>query len=530
MNEASKRKDWIKNIAIIFLIIMLVLTFFSNTIMNYSLPEVAAQYAMSGQITNKVRGTGVVQSTDPYTVEFNQSRKIESVAVYVGQTVEKGDVLYYLEAGESAELKEAEKTLNALKAAYDKALITGQISSSVAGEVENGTVQSTEEKQKAIESAKSKITKAEKNIASYEKSIATIEADIAAWNVSTELELKKNLQAAQDELSTWRAQKNYTEAMVSNAQSKVNACQNPVPGDAEYDAAVAELNNAIAADNTATTKIAVCENKISDYQKQISGAVANLESEKEKYQKKLASAQSTLASAQQSLNALLDKYNTQYDLQDKLNEIEEQEKLVEKLRGEEVSSEITAPVSGVVLSLGFVAGETIPAGSQVSSIQISGKGYTLEMTVTAQQAALLSIGDEAEVSNSWWYSDIHARVSAIKPDPSNPSKSKIVVFEVMGDASNGQSLSLIVGKRTASYDCIVPTSAIREDNNGKFIYRVTSKSTPLGVRYYAERVDVTVLAEDDTTSAISGDLSSWEYIITTSAKPVEDGQQIRLKD
>ena len=45
MNEnVSKRRDWIKNVAIIFLTVMLVLTFFSNTIMNYSLPEVATQY------------------------------------------------------------------------------------------------------------------------------------------------------------------------------------------------------------------------------------------------------------------------------------------------------------------------------------------------------------------------------------------------------------------------------------------------------------------------------------------------------
>lgn len=39
MNEnTKKRREWIKNAAIVFLVIMLILTFFSNTIMNYSLP------------------------------------------------------------------------------------------------------------------------------------------------------------------------------------------------------------------------------------------------------------------------------------------------------------------------------------------------------------------------------------------------------------------------------------------------------------------------------------------------------------
>ena len=42
MNEnGSKKREWVKTAAIIFLTVMLILTFFSNTFMNYSLPEVA---------------------------------------------------------------------------------------------------------------------------------------------------------------------------------------------------------------------------------------------------------------------------------------------------------------------------------------------------------------------------------------------------------------------------------------------------------------------------------------------------------
>ena len=61
MNEnTTKRREWVKNAAIIFLSVLLVLTFFSNTIMNYSLPEVATQYVQSSSITAKVRGTGTI--------------------------------------------------------------------------------------------------------------------------------------------------------------------------------------------------------------------------------------------------------------------------------------------------------------------------------------------------------------------------------------------------------------------------------------------------------------------------------------
>ena len=87
MNEntnPAKRREWVKNAAIIFLSIMLVLTFFSNTIMNYSLPEVATEYVQSGTITEKVRGTGTITASDPYNVSISESRVISSVAVKAG--------------------------------------------------------------------------------------------------------------------------------------------------------------------------------------------------------------------------------------------------------------------------------------------------------------------------------------------------------------------------------------------------------------------------------------------------------------
>ena len=59
--NSNKRKDGIKKAAIIFLVVLLILTFFSNTILNYSLPQVVVQYITSGSITQKVRATGTVE-------------------------------------------------------------------------------------------------------------------------------------------------------------------------------------------------------------------------------------------------------------------------------------------------------------------------------------------------------------------------------------------------------------------------------------------------------------------------------------
>lgn len=142
MNEknAGKRREWVKNVAIIFLVILLILTFFSNTIMNYSLPEVATQYVQRGSITAKVRGTGNIEATDPYNVMVKESRVIASVAVKQGDQVEKDQVLYYLEETEIDELTKAEAELEDLKLSYMKGLFGSNVSPEVISKVANGNV------------------------------------------------------------------------------------------------------------------------------------------------------------------------------------------------------------------------------------------------------------------------------------------------------------------------------------------------------------------------------------------------------
>ena len=108
MDTNVKRREWVKTAAIIFLAVLLVLTFFSNTIMNASLPEVATQQVTQGTINAKIRASGTITANETYNVKLAQSRKIESVKCKVGQAVNAGDVLFVLEAQESDELKAGE--------------------------------------------------------------------------------------------------------------------------------------------------------------------------------------------------------------------------------------------------------------------------------------------------------------------------------------------------------------------------------------------------------------------------------------
>ena len=96
---------------------------------------------------------------------------------------------------------------------------------------------------------------------------------------------------------------------------------------------------------------------------------------------------------------------------------------------------------------------------------------------------------EPDYPSRWWGSDTVVTVTGIRSDPQSAGKSKIIVCSVEGDVTVGQSLSIVLGERGASYDIVIPNSAIREDSNGKFILVVESKSSPLGNRYIATRAD-----------------------------------------
>lgn len=170
------------------------------------------------------------------------------------------------------------------------------------------------------------------------------------------------------------------------------------------------------------------------------------------------------------------------------------------------------------------------AGEAVAVIQPEGKGHTLSFSVSKKQAASLKVGDKGEVSNGWYYSDVVATLLSIKPDTTDPANSKKLTFNLEGDVIAGQSLTLSVGQRSSNYDYTVPNNAIREDKNGKYILVLEQKPSPLGNRYYAVRRDVEVLASDDRRSAITGDVYAYEFVVTTSTKPIEEGQQVRLID
>ena len=586
----ANRKDKIKNITIIFLLIMLVLTFFSNTIMNYSLVEVSTQMVTSGSLTTKVRGSGTVEASETYSVTIDETRKIATVNVKKDAEVTTGDLLFTLEDSDSDELSTAKKNLNDAQAAYESAVLAAGITVAERQSIENGKGSTLTEKQNAIAGAKQKVKDAQAAVDAAQANVDKIKAQIDAignTTVDTTAEEKAVLDAervssdAQDKLSA--AEEVYTPAKAAydSAVSDLTAAQAAYDGtEVDYKTAETAWKNATdendkkakeEAKNAAESAMNKAKRQLANCQKTVDTCKASLESVSGTYEtaknnasnsktalnnanynlsvKKLtgsetaeannlqaqlnqattalSAANTALTNATGNSEKVTEKINGEVTIASAYKNVVELQEEVAKLQEKSIGTEITAPISGTVTDIAVTAGTTVNANDVMMTIQPENKAYTLQFSVTENQAKRIRVGDSAEVLNNWNGNDITATVTNIHKDPQNRSSS-IVVCDVKGDVSVGDSYTLSIGQQSSNYDNIVPTSAIREDSNGSFLLIIESKSTPLGNRYYARRVDVEVITSDDKQSAVTGALEGYEYVITTTTKPVEENQQVRL--
>ena len=566
MTEGRRRKkrgrrDWVKNAIIAFLAVLLVLTFFSNTIMNYSLPEVAAQYPQSTTLTTKIRGTGTVEAAQSYNVTVQETRTVATVNVKKGDTIAAGDTLLTLDATESQELQDARSNLASLQLEYEKmqlpkseegaaaqALTLSQAQAAVSRaetELANARQYESDLKwyqdqvnsaQSAVNSATQKKESAENQSTALEKQISSIENSnleyVRAKNDTEEKKERYQLKygesgggedsaeysdfvAAQDE-----EQRIYDEQI---APQTTSLYQQKAAADQTASDAANELASAEPKLNSAKSALDSFTSSHSD-----ATSVAAAETALQTAKDALAAAQAT-ATDTENTNTYNESVN-QLELEAKAQEVKDAEDKVKALEEKTSAASIKSRYAGVVTEVNVAAGDTTSADTPLMVVELTEKGYTLKATVKKEQARTLKEGLQAEITNLW-DSGITMTLTSITADKNDPANSRVLTFSVTGDdVSVGQSLSFSVGDKNASYDLVIPSAAIHTDANGSFVYVVQVKSSPLGNRYSVKKKTVSVVASDDSNSAVSGELEAQDFVITTATVPLEVGTQVRMAE
>lgn len=562
MEQESSRKKIIKKAAVIFLAALLVLTFFSNTIMNYSLPEVATEPVTTGTVSSKVRGQGAVETNSDYEVTVSGSRIVKEVKVEAGDTVKEGDVLFTFEEGENTELKEAEENLNQMETDYAKSLLktlpdytTDNMDIENAKEELEAAVKAKEKAvsdDKALTAAKKAAAQTQKKVDAQQKKVDTLQEKFDAYGEvgsyetaqaqvdadTKELEaLKTELSDLKEDLADAKAEGEDTKSLDRAIRDKELQISNKEMDIKNGKAAAEALKTVSSSYSQTKSDLDAASKELAALQKTL--AEQNAKVEELSALPTLESAKADVKAKQEALDRLLIALNNRkqedsltqqaesIDMKAAQEKIEEQRKKVEKIKNSSDLKEVKAKEDGVISSIDVKAGDSVSADTPIARIQLLESGYIVKFSVTKQQARLIKVGNEATVENVW-DDGVTASVKSIKADPENPNQNMIVTFEVKGDVNAGQNLSLSVGEKSNRYDAVVPNSAIKEDSKGKFVLVVKVKGTPLGNRYTVKRADVEVLASDDTSSGVSGGVYEYDNVATNSSKPLEEGMQVRL--
>lgn len=647
MDNSVKKREWVKTAAIIFLAILLVLTFFSRTIMNASLPEVAAQQVSSGAINARIRGTAAVEANEVYNVTIKQTRKVASVMATVGQQVNVGDVLFVLEAEDSSEVSDAEDALQQAQDTYDSKLIAAgndaatknrevekareaynkalalynQYSTMPASQIEANIIKLNQQK-KDLETEKTALTQqkteAEKKRDENSTGITELEADVTALgNLKKAVDTLKSdqyifqtdydalfgfarwlLGVKTNEVSNeyfqliWDQCRGKDENQIAAALAKNEtvmsdlvefARKNPNNGNEEcdlsrffdsdgklrykdlalayttltadkeaidalnpldinYDITVGNVVNNDKLNNQyekAAADLKARKDVVDGFKREIDGYEASITVLDNKIADvddevgRLTDAKQYASAVEEKKSALEDLIFTQgladssnIEMQAAKRDVEKKKEALEKLRANADEVEVKSTVVGTVGSISVTAGTTAGADTPLATINVTDRGYTVKIEVDTEQAKKVRVGDTAELVN-FWGGDVTATLDKISGSQNQGKKT--LEFKITGDIEPGQNVTLSIGQKSANYDALVPLSALHEDSNGKFVYVMTTKSSPLGNRYIATRVTVQELARDDKSAAVSG-VSMGDFVITTSDKPFDAGSQVRLAD
>lgn len=366
----------------------------------------------------------------------------------------------------------------------------------------NGTASGVDEA--AVGATADAMVAAYKALKGYYAKAAALEDKLAELNA--ELKIAQSTESTADALAKLNAKLTDANKRLKDADMKLNSAKRIVEG---YEAEIEALEG----------KIERAQNAVDTQQDKVD---------------RLTSANTLAEQVKSAKQALEDKIFEQgladgsaLDLEAAKKAIDEKKADIEKLTQNADEVEVKAKVGGTVSAINVTAGNNAGAETPLMTLNLTDRGYTVKISVTNEQAKKVRVGDSAELVNYWYGGDIQATLENITNDPSNPGKARLLVFRLTGDVEPDTNLTLSIGQKSANYDCIVPNSAIRTDSNGTFVLAIVAKSTPLRTRYTATRVDVQELAKDDTVTAVTG-LSSGDFVVTTSTKPIEAGTQVRL--
>jgi len=566
MSEKVKNRKWVTKAIIVFVAGLALLTFFSNTIMNAMIPKVIGKRATRGNLSYTNNSSATVEPAIAYRVKGLEGRVIDQVLVTDYDYVEEGDSLLTLNPVEDqSALDELRTQLTSLRREEEYAARTPDdtdfasmrasiTSAQVSLDEARAALSESRNKSDTIEAANriieqnrplsvslgAEVESASATLESLNAQIATLESEITTREdqITTLINLgiptptptplpaiTETPSEDEGDPDTPAPSVHPSTVRIGELRAEIEARQTQI---SELESQVSSAESRLA---SASSRLADCNAAIEEAQAAITSAeslpsVSSARSSVESAEAGLSSAQRALANAQATSG--IERDRARDAASDRAAQIAKLETKIAEMEANLNATDIKAPASGQVYALAVGDGDTMEKDSVILIIVPDNTEYTITFKFPTASITGLQPGMQL-TSDEYWLDS--CEIVSIKPDPESPRESRLVKCVLAAEyILPGETVSVVANRSNQDYEYCISSSAINEDNAGKFVYLINEERSPFGNRYTVSRVDITVEATDGAMSAISGNGLDLGMIVIRSEEALEDGQRVRLED
>jgi len=239
-----------------------------------------------------------------------------------------------------------------------------------------------------------------------------------------------------------------------------------------------------------------------------------------------------LLNAENSLKSLFYKYEAEAEeLENTLSlkgmDLENlrlsREAINEILKGYRNNAVIKSPMAGTVLGLAAERGKFFQENALLASIGV-GREFTVECLVSLDNN-FVSPGDACELSNADHV--LKGLVWRVRPTAQGKTVSISVISEEVND---GETFEVTFEKSGAASLTLVPSSAINQDSDGYFLYRIKRRRGIMGDEYYLERLNIFIGDSDHQNTQVVRGITFFEPIVLVSNRALSEGITVTLKN
>jgi len=452
----------------LFLIFMWLCTLISKSVYASRLPMVSTCSADSKYIEHVVEAEGIVEAGGKLPVTVLSGLRVEEVSVQAGDRVEEGDLLFTVDLEDMQEIMaDQELACQKTQLQIDAILHNRELA----------------QEKKALDEARARedydalaryqdtlVGRAAENVVQAEEALDELQAENRAHE--NDWEKEDGERKTEEEMEAERkAREQEEERLKQELQA------------AAYAEADAKWNR---------------ENTMKDAGRKVEDVVSEEDED------------ATLAVYRAEVAGIQEKLSAYQEI----------------LSGE---GKITATMSGMITDVYVQAGGRVP--DTASFLIADGEvPCQFRVTLTKEEKTYVNLNDDVKLKLGSGR-EMDVRVDYLAENESAPGSFTALLRLPEGTGAPGQSGTFTCAKAGEKQPCCIPLSALHEsEGGGNYVYVVSEREGILGMEYYVEEINVSVVDKNDKFAAVEGAVTTESRIIQSADKEIKKGDVIRVPE